>query len=112
MPSKKILDALGDKAPFLLDHTPALDKSVLSAFPSPHHVEQIWVNSDRSNQVLRSIQILLGHGRLANTGYLSIFPVDQGVEHSAGASFAANPLYFDPENIIRLAVEAGCSAVA
>jgi len=112
MPSRKILDALGDKASFLLDHKPVLDKSVLSAFPSPDHVEEIWVNSDRNNQVLRSLQVLLGHGRLANTGYLSIFPVDQGVEHSAGASFAANPMYFDPENIIRLAVEAGCSAVA
>jgi class I fructose-bisphosphate aldolase len=112
MPSKKILDALGDKASFLLDHKPVLDKSVLSAFPSPNQVEEIWVNSDRNNQVLRSLQILIGHGRLANTGYLSIFPVDQGVEHSAGASFAANPMYFDPENIIRLAVESGCSAVA
>jgi class I fructose-bisphosphate aldolase len=112
MPSKKILDALGDKAAFLLDHKPVLDKSVLSAFPSPEHVEEIWINSDRNNQVLRSLQILIGHGRLANTGYLSIFPVDQGVEHSAGASFAANPMYFDPENIIRLAIEAGCSAVA
>lgn len=112
MPSKKILDALGDKASFLLDHKPVLDKSVLSAFPSPNHVEEIWVNSDRNNQVLRSLQILIGHGRLAGTGYLSIFPVDQGVEHSAGASFAANPMYFDPENIIRLAIEAGCSAVA
>ncbi|HEV9038080.1 MAG TPA: class I fructose-bisphosphate aldolase [Puia sp.] len=112
MPSKKILDALGDKASFLLDHKPVLDKSVLSAFPSPEHVEEIWVNSDRNNQVLRSIQVLIGHGRLADTGYLSIFPVDQGVEHSGGASFAANPMYFDPENIIRLAIEAGCSAVA
>ncbi|HVS94967.1 MAG TPA: class I fructose-bisphosphate aldolase, partial [Puia sp.] len=112
MPSTKILDALGDKASFLLDHKPVLDKSVLSAFPSPDHVEEIWVNSDRNNQVLRSLQILIGHGRLANTGYLSIFPVDQGVEHSAGASFAANPMYFDPGNIIRLAIEAGCSAVA
>jgi class I fructose-bisphosphate aldolase len=112
MPSKKILDALGDKAAFLLDHKPVLDKSVLSAFPSPEHVEEIWINSDRNNQVLRSLQVLIGHGRLANTGYLSIFPVDQGVEHSAGASFAANPMYFDPENIIRLAIEAGCSAVA
>ena len=112
MPSKKILDALGDKAAFLLDHKPVLDKSVLSAFPSPDHVEEVWINSDRNNQALRSLQILISHGRLANTGYLSIFPVDQGVEHSGGASFAANPMYFDPGNIIRLAVEAGCSAVA
>ena len=112
MPSKKILDILGDKASFLLDHKPVIDKSTLSAFPSPNHVEEIWTNSDRNNHVLRSLQTMIGHGRLANTGYLSIFPVDQGVEHSAGASFAANPMYFDPENIIRLAIEAGCSAVA
>ena len=112
MPSKKILDLLGDKASFLLEHTPVIDRSVLSAFPSPNHVEEIWVNSNRSNRVLASLQTLLGHGRLANTGYLSIFPVDQGIEHSGGASFAANPMYFDPENIIKLAVEAGCNAVA
>jgi class I fructose-bisphosphate aldolase len=112
MPSKKILDLLGDKASFLLDHKPVIDKSVLGASPSPNHVEEIWVHSDRNSQVLRSIQTLLGHGRLANTGYLSILPVDQGIEHSAGASFADNPMYFDPENIIRLAIEADCNAVA
>lgn len=112
MPSKKILDLLGDKASFLLEHKPIVDKSTLSAFPSPRHVEEIWTNSDRSNQVLRSLQTLIGHGRLADTGYLSIFPVDQGIEHSAGASFAPNPMYFDPENIIKLAIEAGCNAVA
>src|SRR6201996_3052631 len=112
MPNKKILDILGDKASYLLDHKPVLDKSVLSAFPSPNHVEEIWTNSDRNNQTLRNFQTLLNHGRLGNTGYLSIFPVDQGIEHSAGASFAANPMYFDPENIIKLAIKAGCSAVA
>src|SRR5437899_1373056 len=112
MPSKKILDLLGDKASFLLDHKPIVDKSTLSASPSPQHVEEIWVHSNRSNQVLRSLQTLIGHGRLADTGYLSIFPVDQGIEHSAGASFAPNPMYFDPENIIKLAIEAGCNAVA
>jgi class I fructose-bisphosphate aldolase len=112
MPSKKILDLLGDKASSLLDHKPIIDKSTLSALPSPRHVEEIWTNSNRSNQVLRSLQTLIGHGRLADTGYLSIFPVDQGIEHSAGASFAPNPMYFDPENIIKLAVEAGCNAVA
>src|SRR5947208_1083742 len=74
--------------------------------------DDIWINSNRSNQVLRNFQMLLGHGRLADTGYLSIFPVDQGIEHSAGASFAPNPIYFDPENIIRLALESGCNAVA
>src|ERR1700733_8279434 len=112
MASKKITDLLGDKASFLLDHKPVIDKSTLSAFPSPKHVEEIWSYSNRSNQTLRSLQTLFSHGRLADTGYLSIFPVDQGIEHSAGASFAANPMYFDPENIVKLAVEGGCNGVA
>ena len=112
MASKKITDLLGDKASFLLDHKPVIDKSTISAFPSPNHVEEIWINSGRNNHVLRSLQTLISHGRLADTGYLSIFPVDQGIEHSGGASFAPNPMYFDPENIIKLAVEAGCNAVA
>jgi fructose-bisphosphate aldolase, class I len=111
MPSKKILDLLGDKASYLLDYKPVIDKSTLT-HPSPRHVEEIWTQSNRSNQVLRSLQTLFSHGRLADTGYLSIFPVDQGIEHSAGASFAPNPIYFDPENIIKLALEAGCNAVA
>ncbi len=111
MPSKKILDLLGDKASYLLDYKPVVDKSTLT-HPSPHHVEEIWMNSNRNNRVLSSLQTLIGHGRLAGTGYLSIFPVDQGVEHSGGASFAPNPMYFDPENIIRLAIEGGCNAVA
>lgn len=111
MPSKKILDLLGDKAADLLEHKPVIDKSTLT-LPSPHQVENIWVNSNRNNRVLGSLQTLIGHGRLAGTGYMSIFPVDQGVEHSAGASFAPNPIYFDPENIIRLALEGGCNAVA
>jgi len=111
MPSKKVLDLLGDKAGYLLDYKPVVDKSTLH-LPSPRHVEEIWANSNRNNQVLRSLQTLIGHGRLADTGYLSIFPVDQGIEHSAGASFAPNPIYFDPENIIKLAIEAGCNAVA
>src|ERR1700759_4714564 len=112
MASKKILDILGDKASSLLDHKPIIDKSTLSASPSPRHVEEIWTYSNRSNQVLRSLQTLIGHGRLSDTGYLSIFPVDQGIEHSAGASFAPNPMYFDPENIIKLALEGGCNGVA
>lgn len=112
MPSKKILDLLGDKAAFLLEHQcKTIDKTTLT-LPSPHHIEEIWVNSNRSNPVLRNFQALIGHGRLANTGYMSIFPVDQGVEHSAGSAFAPNPIYFDPENIIRLAIEAGCNGVA
>ena len=111
MPAK-INDLLGDKAEYLLTHTcKTVDKSALHC-PSPTHVDDIWINSNRNNQVLRSLQSLLNHGRLAGTGYCSIFPVDQGVEHSAGASFAPNPTYFDPENIIRLAIECGCNAVA
>jgi class I fructose-bisphosphate aldolase len=111
MASKKILDLLGDKAADLLQHKPDIDKSTLT-LPSPGHVHEIWANSNRNNQVLRSLQALIGNGRLAGTGYVSILPVDQGVEHSAGASFAPNPMYFDPENIIKLALEGGCNAVA
>lgn len=112
MASKKIMDLLGDKAAYLLDHTSkTIDKSSLT-LPSPNHVEEIWVHSNRNNQVLRSLQILIGSGRLANTGYISIFPVDQGIEHSAGSAFSPNPIYFDPENIVKLAIEAGCNAVA
>jgi len=80
--------------------------------PSSHFIEDVFLASNRNLQTLRSLRQLFNHGRLAGTGYLSILPVDQGVEHSAGASFAKNPLYFDPENIVRLAVEGGCNAVA
>lgn len=112
MAAANIREMLGDKAAYLLEHTSkTVDKSTLT-LPSPNHVEEIWINSNRNNQVLRSLQILVGSGRLANTGYISIFPVDQGIEHSAGSAFAPNPIYFDPENIIRLAIEAGCNAVA
>jgi class I fructose-bisphosphate aldolase len=112
MASKKILDILGDKAAFLLDHQcKTIDKSTLT-LPSPNHLEEIWINSNRNNQVLGNLQKLIGNGRLANTGYISIFPVDQGIEHSAGSAFAPNPIYFDPENIIKLAIEGGCNAVA
>ena len=112
MASKKILDLLGDKADYLLNHQcKTIDKSSLT-LPSPNHVEEIWINSNRNNQVLGNLQTLIGSGRLANTGYISIFPVDQGIEHSAGSAFSPNPIYFDPENIIKLAVEAGCNAVA
>jgi fructose-bisphosphate aldolase, class I len=106
------LELLGDKAEYLLTHTcKTIDKSLLH-LPSPHHIDDIWINSNRNNQVLRSLQTLMNHGRLSGTGYCSIFPVDQGVEHSAGASFATNPIYFDPDNIIKLAIEGGCNAVA
>src|SRR5580700_7912334 len=80
--------------------------------PGPDFVERIFAHSDRPTRVLTSLQALLGHGRLAGTGYVSILPVDQGIEHSAGASFAPNPMYFDPENIVKLAIEGGCNAVA
>jgi class I fructose-bisphosphate aldolase len=110
--ASKIVELLGDKAEYLLNHTSnTISKSDLH-LPSPTHVDDIWINSNRSNQVLRSLQALLNSGRLANTGYCSIFPVDQGIEHSAGSAFAPNPIYFDPENIIRLAVESGCNGVA
>jgi class I fructose-bisphosphate aldolase len=105
-------ELLGDKGEYLLTHTcKTIDKSVLH-LPSPNHIDEIWTGSNRNNQVLRSLHSLLHHGRLAGTGYCSIFPVDQGIEHSAGASFAPNPIYFDPDNIIRLAIEGGCNAVA
>src|SRR5438067_867500 len=111
-PSSRVTDILGDRADYLLSHVcKTIDKGDIH-LPSPAHVDDIWMNSNRSNQVLRSLQVLLGSGRLADSGYVSIFPVDQGIEHSAGASFAPNPIYFDPENIIRLAVEGGCNAVA
>ncbi len=110
--TSRIEDILADKAEYYLGHTStAIDKSVLHA-PSAHAVDTIWADSNRNIQTLRSIQTLLGHGRLANTGYVSILPVDQGIEHSAGASFAPNPIYFDPENIVKLAMEGGCNAVA
>ncbi|HUX85178.1 MAG TPA: class I fructose-bisphosphate aldolase [Chitinophagaceae bacterium] len=112
MADKKILELLGDKAEYLLGHvSKTVDKSTLT-LPAPDQVEKIWSNSNRNNVVLRNIQALLDHGRLGHTGYMSIFPVDQGVEHSAGSAFAPNPIYFDPENIVRLAIEAGCNGVA
>ncbi len=112
MGNNKLFEILGDRADELLQHTcKTIDKNVLH-LPSPNHVDEIWSDSNRNNQVLKNFEQLLGHGRLGGTGYCSIFPVDQGIEHSAGASFAPNPIYFDPENIVRLAMEAGCNAVA
>ena len=109
---KRITDLLGDKAAYYLEHDcQTIPKNDIH-LPSPDHIERIWVNSNRNNQVLKNFQALLDHGRLAGTGYCSIFPVDQGIEHSAGSAFAPNPLYFDPENIIRLAIDGGCNAVA
>lgn len=102
---------LGSDAEDLLSYQAKVPATVLH-LPGPDWVDRIFSQSDRSPQVLRSLQQLYSTGRLANTGYLSILPVDQGIEHSAAASFAPNPIYFDSENIIKLAVEAGCNAVA
>ncbi len=112
MSNNKIVELLGADAESLLNHKcETIPTSSLHA-PSADHVDQVWAMSNRNIPTLRSIQSLLGNGRLGNTGYVSILPVDQGIEHSAGASFAPNPLYFDPENIIKLAMEGGCNAVA
>ncbi len=112
MANQKILDLLGDKAGYYLDHTcRTIDKKTLHT-PSKEHVNEIWQQSNRHPQTLRSLQQILGTGRLANSGYVSILPVDQGIEHSAGASFAPNPAFFDPENIVKLAIDGGCNAVA
>jgi len=102
---------LGSEAKGLLSHAcKTIDKKRLH-LPGPDFVDRVWRDSDRSISVLRNLQTTLDHGRLGGTGYLSILPVDQGIEHSAGASFAPNPDYFDPENIVKLAVEGGCNAV-
>ena len=107
-----IIDLLGTQAGYYLDHVcKTIDKKLIH-IPEPNMIDKAWVDSDRNIRTLESLQALYGHGRLANTGYVSILPVDQGIEHSAGASFAPNPLYFDPENIIKLAIEGGCNAVA
>ncbi|HAF34053.1 MULTISPECIES: class I fructose-bisphosphate aldolase [Sphingobacterium] len=109
---EKIQAHLGAEASYLLEFDrPAVSKSMLH-LPAASFIDQVYTSSDRSPQVLRSLGQLFGTGRLANTGYLSILPVDQGIEHSAGASFAPNPQYFDPENIVKLALEGNCNAVA
>ncbi len=110
--TSKIADLLGNEADSLLNHTAtAIPKESLH-LPSPTFVDDIWTPSDRNVQTLRSLQMMFDKGRLGGTGYLSILPVDQGIEHSAGASFAKNPIYFDPANIVELAIEGGCNAVA
>jgi class I fructose-bisphosphate aldolase len=108
----QISDILGSEAGDLLNHTStAIDKKRLH-LPGPEFVSRIFGPSDRNIRTLRSLNTLFGHGRLGGTGYLSMLPVDQGIEHAGGASFAKNPDYFDPENIIELAIEGGCNAVA
>jgi len=109
---EQISQTLGADAESLLGHQcKTIDKSQLH-LPGEDFVDRIFAQSDRNPQVLRSLQAMFDNGRLAGTGYVSILPVDQGIEHSAGASFAKNPIYFDPENIVKLAIEGGCNAVA
>ena len=106
-----VIERLGEEAKILLDHRCTTIPKESLTLPGPDYVDRIFASSDRSNTVLRNLQGMFSHGRLGGTGYLSILPVDQGIEHSAGASFAPNPIYFDPENIVRLAIEGGCNAV-
>lgn len=108
----KIEELLGDEAEYLLGHTCQTISKDQIYIPGPNFVDDIFIGSDRPTPVLRSLQQMFNHGRLAGTGYLSILPVDQGIEHTAGASFAPNPAYFDPEKIVELAIEGGCNAVA
>jgi class I fructose-bisphosphate aldolase len=110
--SQDIAKLLGDEAKSLLEHKCGTITKDLLHLPGADFIDRVWQISDRPVPVLRSIQSMFDHGRLAGTGYLSILPVDQGIEHSAGASFAPNPAYFDPEKIVQLAIEGGCNAVA
>jgi class I fructose-bisphosphate aldolase len=111
-PVDHITELLGEHADSLLDHRcETIDRSALH-LPGPDFVDRVLAMTDRNNTTLRNLQQVFGHGRLAGTGYVSILPVDQGIEHSAGASFAPNPIYFDPQSIVELAIEGGCNAVA
>lgn len=113
--SQKMIDnivtALGDKADYLLKHTSKTVSKDALHLPGPDFLDRIFMPSDRNQRVLNNLQRIYNSGRLAGTGFVSILPVDQGIEHSAGASFAKNPAYFDPENIVKLAIEGGCNAV-
>ena len=112
MANLSISELLGDRAGYLLNHKSSTIEQSQLHLPGPGHLDSVWTNSNRSNQVLRSMEQLLNSGRLTGTGYCSIFPVDQGIEHSAGSAFGPNPIYFDPENIITLAIDGGCNGVA
>lgn len=112
MSHKEIETLLGSEAESLLSHTCKTISKEKLHIPGPDWIDRIFLGSDRNIRTLQSLQAIFSHGRLAGTGYLSILPVDQGIEHTAGASFALNPAYFDPENIIKLAIEGGCNAVA
>ncbi|MEL7338252.1 MAG: fructose-bisphosphate aldolase, partial [Planctomycetota bacterium] len=110
--NQSLADHLGADADKLLTHTcQGIPRSSLH-LPGPSFLDEVVCGGDRNQRVINNLARLFGHGRLSGTGYVSILPVDQGIEHSAGASFAPNPLYFDPENIVRLAIEGGCNAVA
>jgi class I fructose-bisphosphate aldolase len=108
----QIQEILGDQAEPLLSYQSKTIPSESLHLPGPDFIDRVWIDSDRPPAVLRNLQTMFDHGRLAGTGYVSILPVDQGIEHSAGASFAPNPMYFDPANIVRLSIEGGCNAVA
>ncbi len=108
---EKIREYLGSEADYLLNHTAKVSKDSIY-LPNPNSVSEIFGQSDRSIRVMKNLEWINNTGRLAGTGFMSILPVDQGIEHSAGASFAPNPVYFDPENIVKLAIEGGCNAVA
>lgn len=107
-----VIDLLGKNAKSLLDHKCKTIAKEDLTLPGPDFLDNIFINTDRNNRVLHGLSWLYNHGRLRGTGYVSILPVDQGIEHSAGASFAPNPAYFDPENIVKLAIEGGCNGVA
>jgi fructose-bisphosphate aldolase, class I len=109
--ANNIVDLLGKDAAYYLEHKSTTIPAETLHLPRAEAVADLWAPSNRNIQTLKSIQALLGNGRLANTGFVSILPVDQGIEHSAGASFAPNPIYFDPENIVKLAIEGGCNSV-
>jgi class I fructose-bisphosphate aldolase len=108
----RIANLLGSEADYYLNHQSKTFAKESLHLPGPNHIDDVWAYSNRNPQVLRSLQQIYNTGRLSGTGFVSILPVDQGIEHSAGASFAPNPIYFDPENIVKLAIEGGCNAVA
>lgn len=109
---KMAIEILGNEAAYLLEHKCTTIAKEHLYLPGPDFIDRVFVASDRPNMVLGNLQQIFNHGMLAGTGYVSILPVDQGIEHSAGASFAPNPIYFDPENIVKLGIEGGCNAVA
>ncbi|MFM8951403.1 MAG: class I fructose-bisphosphate aldolase, partial [Bacteroidota bacterium] len=110
--TSRIQELLGDQSKYLLEHQCNTVSKELLHLPGADFVDRVFAPSNRNNRVLANIQRIYNTGRLSGTGYVSILPVDQGIEHSAGASFAPNPAYFDPENIVKLAIEGGCNAVA